>query len=177
MMNLSSEENRIPTAYHEAGHAVACYRLFKDDRRYGGRLTIEPRGDLLGGHFAEELVFYGTEEVTAEERQAFENEAIYACAGYAAMLAAGYAEEEALAGCEADFEKAERVCNVRLYVSKEQAMALMMQPQNIAAVARVAGELLSRSTLEWDEVEILIDVADGEATEQDYQRYLVMKRG
>ena len=101
-MNLSSEENRIPTAYHEAGHAVACYP---------------------------------------------------------------------------DFEKAERVCNVRLYVSKEQAMALMMQPQNIAAVARVAGELLSRSTLESKEIEILIDVADGEATEQDYQRYLTMKRG
>ena len=55
-------------------------------------------------------------------------------------------------------------------------MALMMQPQNIAAVARVAGELLSSSTLEWDEVEILIDVVDGEATEHDYQRYLVMKR-
>ena len=101
----------------------------------------------------------------------------YHCAGYAATLAAGYAEEEALAGCEADFEKAERVCNVRLYVSKEKAMALMMQPQNIAAVARVAGELLSRSTLEWEDVEILINVADGEATEQDYQRYLVMKRG
>ncbi len=56
-------------------------------------------------------------------------------------------------------------------------MALMMQPQNIAAVARVAGKLLSISTLESDEVEILIDVADGEATEQDYQRYLAMKRG
>ena len=134
-------------------------------------------GTCWGATSRRSWCFYGTEEVTAEERQAFENEAIYACAGYAAMLAAGYAEEEALAGCEADFEKAERVCNVRLYVSKEKAMALMMQPQNIAAVARVAGELLSRSTLEWDEVEILIDVADGEATEQDYQRYLVMKRG
>ena len=53
----------------------------------------------------------------------------------------------------------------------------MTLPENIAAVARVADELLSQSTLESDEVEILIDVADGEATEQDYQRYLVMKRG
>ena len=176
MLILSPMIEQNKTAIHEAGHAVACYRLFGDDR-YGGRLTIVPRGDLLGSHRAEELVFDGTEEVTAEERQAFENEAIYSCAGYAAMLAVGYAEEEALAGCEADFEKAERVCNVRLYVSKEKAIALMMQPQNIAAVARVAGELLSRSTLEWEEVEILIDVADGEATEQDYQRYLVMKRG
>jgi len=176
MLILSPMIEQNKTAIHEAGHAVACYRLFGDDR-YGGRLTIVPRGDLLGSHRAEELVFDGTEEVTAEERQAFENEAIYSCAGYAAMLAAGYAEEEALAGCEADFEKAERVCNVRLYVSKEKAMALMMQPQNIAAVARVAGELLSSSTLESEEIEILIDVADGEATEQDYQQYLVMKRG
>ncbi len=92
-------------------------------------------------------------------------------------MAAGYSDEAALAGCGSDFDKAERTCDVPLDVSKEKAVELMALPENTSAVARVAGELLSQSTLEWDEVVILIAVADGEATEQDYQRYLAMKRG
>ena len=176
-MNLSSKENRTRTAYHEAGHAVAFYRLFGDAARYGHTLTIEPHEDLLGSHRAEDLVFHGVGELTAEQRLAFENEAIYSCAGYAAVLAAGYSDEAALAACESDFDKAERACDVTLDVSKEKAVQLMTLPENTAAVARVAAKLLSQSTLEWDEVEILIDVADGEATEQDYQRFLAMKRG
>jgi len=176
-MNLSSEENRIPTAYHEAGHAVAFYRLFGDAARYGHILTIEPHEDLLGSHRAEDLVFHGVGELTAEQRLAFENEAIYSCAGYAAVLAAGYSDEAALVGCGSDFDKAERACDVPLDVSKEKAVELMTLPKNTAAVARVAGELLSQSTLEWDEVVILIEVADGEATEQDYQRYQALKHG
>ena len=165
------------TATHEAGHAVAFYRLFGDDARYGGPLTIEPHEDLLGSHGAEELLFPWTEEVTAEVQEAFEKEAIYACAGYAATLAAGYADEKALAGCESDFEAAQSACPVPLKVIRKKAVALMALSENTAAVARVAAELLSRSTLAWDEVEILIDIADGEATEHDYQRYLAMKRG
>ncbi len=165
------------TAIHEAGHAIAFYRLFGDAAQYGHTLTIEPHEDLLGSHQAEEMVFHGVGELTAEQRLAFENEAIYSCAGYAAVLAAGYSDEAALAGCESDFDKAERACDVRLDVSKEKAVELMTLPENASAVARVAGELLSQSTLEWDEVEILINIADGEATEQDYQRFLAMKRG
>ena len=165
------------TATHEAGHAVAFYRLFGDAARYGHTLTIEPHEDLLGSHRAEELVFHGVGELTAEQRLAFENEAIYSCAGYAAVLAGGYSDEEALAGCGSDFDKAERACDVRLDVSKENAVELMTLPENTSAVARVAGELLSQSTLEWDEVIILIEIADGEATEQDYQRYQALKQG
>jgi len=153
------------TAIHETGHAVAFYRLFGDAARYGHTLTIEPHEDLLGSHRAEDLVFHGVGELTAEQRLAFENEAIYSCAGYAAVLAAGYSDEAALAECESDFDKAERACDVPLNVSKEKAVKLMALPENTSAVARVAGELLSQSTLEWDEVEILIAVADGEATE------------
>jgi len=153
------------TAIHETGHAVAFYRLFGDAARYGHTLTIEPHEDLLGSHGAEDLVFHGVGELTAEQRLAFENEAIYSCAGYAAVLAAGYSDEAALAGCESDFDKAERACDAPLDASKEKAVKLMTLPENTSAVARVAGELLSQSTLEWDEVEILIAVADGEATE------------
>ena len=165
------------TAIHEAGHAVAFYRLFGDAARYGHRLTIEPHKDLLGNHRAEELVFHGVGELTAEQRLAFENEAIYSCAGYAAVLAAGYSDEAALPGCGSDFDKAERDCDVPLDVSKEKAVELMTLPENTSAVARVAAELLSQSTLDWDEVEILIDISDGEATEQDYQRYQALKHG
>jgi len=177
MMNLSSEESRISTAYHEAGHAVAFYRLFGDAARYGHTLTIEPHEDVLGDHRAEELVFHGVGELTVEQRLAFENEAIYSCAGYAAVLAAGYSDEAALGGCESDFDKAEGACDIPLDVSKEKAVELMTLPENTAAVARVAGELLSQSTLEWEEVEILIAIADGEATEQDYQQYQALKPG
>ena len=164
------------TAIHEAGHAVAFYRLFGDAARYGHTLTIEPHEHLLGSHHAEELVFHGVGELTAEQRLVFANEAIYSCAGYAAVLAAGYSDETALAGCESDFDQAEHACDVPLDVSKKKAVELMTLPENIAAVARVVGQLLSQSTLEWEEVEILINVADGEATEHDYQRYLAIKR-
>ncbi len=177
MLILSPMIEQNKTAIHEAGHAVAFYRLFGDAARYGHTLTIEPHEDLLGGHRAEELVFHGVGELTAEQRLAFENEAIYSCAGYAAVLAAGYSDEASLAGCGSDFDKAERACDVPLNMNKEKAVELMTLPENTSTVARVADELLSQSTLEWDEVVILIEVADGEATEQDYQRYLVMKRG
>ena len=169
------EQNK--TAIHEAGHAVAFYRLFGDAARYGHTLTIEPHEDLLGSHRAEELVFHGVGELTAEQRLTFENEAIYSCAGYAAVLAAGYSDEAALAGCGSDFDKAERACDVPLDISKEKAVELMTLPENTAAVARVAAELLSQSTLEWDEVAILIEVADGTATEQDYQRCRALIHG
>ena len=165
------------TAIHEAGHAIAFYRLFGDAARYGHTLTIEPHEDLLGSHRAEELVFHGVGELTAEQRLAFENEAIYSCAGYAAVLAAGYSDEAALAECGSDFDKAGRACDVPLDVSKEKAVELMALPENTAAVARVAGELLKQRTLERDEWVILIKVADGEATEQDYQRCRALIHG
>ena len=92
------------TAIHEAGHAVAFYRLFGDAARYGHTLTIEPHEDLLGSHRAEELVFHGVGELTAEQRLAFENEAIYSCASYAALLAAVQkaTTTRAAIGCKGD---------------------------------------------------------------------------
>ena len=45
--------------------AVAFYRLFGG---YGHTLTIEPHEGLLGSHRAEELVFHGVGELTAEQR-------------------------------------------------------------------------------------------------------------
>ena len=48
----------------------------------------------------------------------------------------------------------------------------MTDAQNISAVERLVGELLNRVTLEWEEVEMLIDLADGIVTEDDYNEYM-----
>ncbi len=51
----------------------------------------------------------------------------------------------------------------------------MQRPKNIKAVSRVAEELLQRTTLDPLDVEVLIEIADGDATEDDYQTYLILK--
>ena len=51
---------------------------------------------------------------------------------------------------------------------KEKSVALMREPRNIAAVARVAEELELERRLVMDLVETLIAIADGEASEADY---------
>ena len=163
------------TAIHEAGHAVAFYRLFGESPRYGHKLTIDPHEGKLGSHSAEDLVFDGLAPLSADESQAFENEAIYACAGYAALRAAGYQEDIANSGCQSDFDIAEQTSNFPLVIVKEKAVELMTDAQNISAVERLVGELLSRPTLEWEEGEMLIDLADGGVSEDDYKKYMAMK--
>lgn len=72
------------TAIHEAGHAVAHIRLFPG--MYRGELSIVPNADenQAGYHRElEELTFPWTDEESPEQRAAFENRAIYCCAGYA----------------------------------------------------------------------------------------------
>ncbi len=113
--------------------------------------------------------------VAAHDRE-FENDALYACAGYAAVLAAGYTESEAEEGCGSDFETAEKVSSQPLEFIKQEAAAMMRQPENVRAVVRVAEELLKRKTIsDPDEVEIMIEIADGGATEDDYLVYLALK--
>ncbi len=162
------------TAIHEAGHVIAFYRLF-GDVRYGGRVTIKPTEDAAGSHKAEYLWFPADNEETPEERVAFDNEAVYACAGYAAVLAAGYSEDEASSGCWSDFDDA-RKASRPLTTIKQEAIALMSRPENVKAVGRIADELLVQKTLEPDVVDVLVDVADGKTTEEEYQRFLVLMR-
>jgi ATP-dependent Zn protease len=86
------------TAIHEAGHAVAFSRLFP--ARNLGNVSIIPDHDegFAGACSSEGL--WGDED---EEHLADHD--TYVCAGYAAVLTAGYSEEEAAAGCENDFEE------------------------------------------------------------------------
>ena len=155
--------NEHTTAIHEAGHFVAFCRLFGEGR-YGGVLTIEPTEDKVGSHAAE----------SAEQREAFENEALYACAGYAAVLAAGYAEDAAKLGCDSDFETAARYSNQPIETVMRGAAEMMRRPENVKAVGRIADELLLRKKLDPQVVDVLIDVADGKTTEEDYQRFLAL---
>ena len=84
------------TAIHEAGHAVAWNRLFSD--RYMGSVSIIPNHeDGLAG-MCEGEGLWGNED----DRHLADHDT-YGCAGYAAVLAAGYSEDEAAAGCESDF--------------------------------------------------------------------------
>ena len=157
------------TAIHEAGHAVAFYRLFEG--RYGGPLTIEPTEETSGSHKAEELTF----SLDVEDEDVLdgrEREGVYACAGYAALVAAGYPDDVAQLGCESDFEVATETSERDLAVVKLEAVELMSRPENITAVQRIAQELSSRKRLDSDVVDVLIEVADGIATEDEYQRFL-----
>jgi hypothetical protein len=104
--------------------------------------------------------------------QGADSEAMYACAGYAAVLVAGYSEEEVSAGCGPDFDGAEKVIDMPLETVQKEAIELMSRPENVKAVKRIVDELLVRKTLGPEEVEILIDVADGEITEEEYRRVL-----
>lgn len=158
----------IGTAIHEAGHAVAFVRLFP--ARVCGDVSIEPEEGRLGGHIGEELtVCLNTADEQAEAQ--FEAEAVYCCAGYAAMLAAGYPEEQAIELCESDFVEAGH----RLEVGKRKAVELMRRPENRLAVERVAEELLHRKRLDGDHILVLIDVADGETTVEEYHAYLSLR--
>ncbi len=162
---MDDEERK--TAIHEAGHAVASVRLFPD--RLVLEVSIEPEPDkgLLGKHAADELTVLCS---TPDEQAAasFEAEAIYSCAGYAAVLAAGYPEAEAIAGCESDFAEAGDL----LDIGKSKAVELMQRPENQQAVKHVADELSRHRCLDGDHVAVLINVADGDMTEKEYQAYL-----
>ncbi len=160
------------TAIHEAGHAVAFTRLWPVGR-YGGPLTIVPKDNTTGRHYAEELWFPATEDPdeSAAQDEELANEAIYCCAGYAAVLVAGYSEAVAVAGFDSDFDQAEGCGSVSLAVSKQRAVELMTRPENVVAVTRLAKELLARGAIGEDDVDILIDVADGKMTEEQYLRY------
>jgi hypothetical protein len=154
-------EKRI-TAIHEAGHAVAHVRLgiFQDC------VTITPLDpDLAGAVTAEDGVWNPADA---------ENQVLALYAGYAATVVAGIPELIAMRGCDDDFGKAEALIAKWGIGSTEdlrhRAVLLMSQPENIKAVQLVARELLARQSLSSDLIFCLVDMADGEATAQDYQQ-------
>ena len=169
-------EDKTITALHEAGHAVAFVRLWQVGR-VSRRVTIVNDDEMLGRHSVEDLVFKvaSNTDDSAVQNAEFEKEAIYCFAGYAAVLAAGHSDDTALDGCTTDFDQARQCTETPLEIIKQQAVALMHLPENIAAVRRLADELIHRQTISGDEIDMLVDVSDGSMSENDYQRYLALK--
>ncbi len=153
------------TAVHEAGHAVACHRLFPD--RDTGELSITPKDENLGAHRAQKM-YVEIDTSDAEAEALFMADAIYSCAGYGALKALGYPEKKASLGCGLDFEEAGH----RLADAKIKAVALMRRPENMKAIVFLANELLKIETMQPDHVAVAIDTADGANTMLEYQQFL-----
>jgi hypothetical protein len=147
------------TAVHGAGHTVAYRRLFPEKLMYGVAIVFDDEQGWVGWSSNG----YEYDHATAEAE--FD---AYGCAGYAAVLIAGYSEDEAAAGCGNDFSRV----HGDLAVAKVKAIDLMRRPENVKAVNRIADELMRRQRLHPDHVEQLINLSDGEVTESEYQEML-----
>ncbi len=161
------------TAIHEAGHAVAHYRLDIEQ----SMLTIEPNPEkgTAGSSSAE-----GPQHVWSREDAEPMVLAFYA--GYGALLAAGYPHEVAEDGAWSDFEQAEQLIEFWGLDGtpdewRAKSAELMAQPENVAAVRRLADQLLQDRTIDGQLLPIYIEVADGEATEQELERAIALSQG
>lgn len=137
-------------------------------------LTIVPGRGNKGSHTQEAIQFPWTEEETPEQQQAFENAALHVCVGYAALRAAGYDESESAEGCGSDFDAVGCSTERALEEVKRNAVDYMSYPKNVLAVHRVTDELMKRLTLDGEHVEVLVELADGAITEDEYQQYLAL---
>jgi hypothetical protein len=163
-------------AIHKAGHAVAFARLFGDSWRPRHKLTIETDRSEVGVRVADELTQTGMGEALGEMLRDVESDAIYACAGFAATLVAGYSAPDAEGGCGSDFDAATHLSDLPLDEIKSKAVELLERPENVAAVTRLSRELLECGTLDPTEVEMIIDVSDGLASEDDLARCRTLVR-
>ena len=157
-------------AVHEAGHGVARLRLFPD--QYFEHISIEQEEDSLGRvrlSFDTTVVPKSSSDQEAED--VFLNDAICACAGYAACIVAEFSLEQALTGCESDFERAGH----RKELACELALELMGLDSNVRAVRLIADKLLELTTLDHDHIGVLIEIADGECSEEEYREYLDLR--
>ena len=161
------------TAIHEAGHAVAHSRLgiLQDHVSIDPENIYDDEGNLLGATLGSAIA-EGAEHVNSKEEA---GDQVIACyAGYAALGAAGYSEEDAACGADDDFCIASYLLE-SWQIGEEsdwkgKALAMMREQKNIAAVTRVAEELLQERRLVMDQINTLIEVADDEIPEEEYQR-------
>ena len=167
-MSVYSNNRRL-TAIHEAAHAVTHLRLHQ--HIYIGTVTIVAT-DGLDGRAQFERVDSGS----ADD---WRNEVVVLCAGYASQLLAGDNEDDARIGASSDLEQAAEIIS-RWNLSPladhvSAATQLLEQSCNRKAIERIAAELLKQETLPGDEVEMLLAIADGEASEADYEQYLLLR--
>lgn len=150
-------------AIHEAGHAVAHIRLNIDQEC----ATIVRGVGTLGGVTAE------ADPWTKGEAQA---QVIAYCSGYAACVAAQYAEDRANEGCWDDFERAQTLIEFwdldALADCKAKSVELMCIAENIRAVNLIGQYLMQHGTVDADCMAVLVDVADGGTTQAEFDEYI-----
>lgn len=142
------------TAIHEAGHAVARERY----------MIGQSGTSIIPNHEEGHLGFSSGNHLTPHEEDiGKENLTVY-LAGYAAMVVAGYSEEDACSGAGSDFEKAideiRFISGGNLDYWKKQTVSFMSEPANAHAVTALAEVLIDNLTLNGDEVSIVIEAAD-----------------
>lgn len=162
------------TALHEAAHVVAHVRLHPE-YLYIGDISIVPNVDR------ETLGHAAFEQLTDEPREVWSNEVLVLCAGYAAEVQMGEDPDLARQGAEWDLEKAETIIAAWQMEPLDEHIQvvsdLINRPENRQAIERIAGELATHGTLDAYEIAILIDVVDGEASENDLAIYRSLKSG
>ena len=158
--------DQTSTAIHEAGHAVAHFRL----NVLQGMATIKPKGGNLGSVSAE-----GKDHVWDAEYA--RKQVLCYCAGYAALIAADYSDEDAKQGADNDFNIATKLLawlplpsTLEEWLSK--SVTLMSSPENIRAVDFVAKALMEHETLNADYVDMSVEYVDGKFTEKEWLDYL-----
>lgn len=158
------------TALHEAGHAVAHVRF----RILAGNVTIAAKKTythLVRGSAVAE----GAESVWSKTEA--KPQILAYCAGYAALIAAGYGDEAARAGCDDDFEKATKLIEDWQLGTLDDWMsdAVEFMRQNIRATNLVADHLMRHETLDSDYIDVLVSVADGDCTDEEFKQYLELR--
>ncbi len=153
------------TAIHEAGHAVA-------DLRFGmttERATIVRTDEYLGRVYTHDDGRDLDEEGAAEFVMSY-------CAGYAALVAAGVAPDDAVRGADGDFEKASELIRKRglpgdLESWKQRAVEMMSRPENRRAVEVFSRYLVEYRTLDYFVLDVLIELADGNISQAQFDHW------
>ena len=168
---MSEHENLKKTAIHEAGHAVVALRL---DHIFGAT-TIIADHDLgsWGSTEFKELSDSYTEETASEH-------VMILSAGYAALVADGWAKDVAANGAEDDFQRAEATINgfglKPLSCWLQETVEFLSTEENKRAVQFVAERLLQHWELDKEFIQVLVELADGSCTEEDIENWLVSRR-
>ena len=145
------------TAYHEAGHVVAAFRFGHQHEV----VSIEPnpaRG--TAGHSC------------CEDSDVPEEMVIKLLAGYAAEVEAGGNEADTRASAWSDFEEAQRWLPEGAELPLEEARQFVRE--NWKAIERFKDELLKHNTLDGQVTDVLMDVCNGDTTEEEYASYTTM---
>ena len=101
----------------------------------------------------------------------------YYCAGCASLMALGYNAEVARSGADDDLENAFNLLEMwdlpgTLDEWLLRSAETMSEPENVRAVEFVANALMEYKTLDGDYVEMLVEWADGNMTDDEWHQFV-----